>query len=107
MSADYWRVYYGKQDAEQSDRIREEFLVRSTGVDLHIDVYPHPNAYAPVVVLNHGAAGYCRLFVRLAGPKRYLELPFGHWSNQPRFWEMLVQACDEWFREHGAHGARE
>ena len=39
-------------------------------------------------------------YERLGGPKRYLELPFGHWSNQPEFWETIVQAADEWFKEH-------
>ncbi len=39
-------------------------------------------------------------YERLKGPKRYLEVPFGHWSSQPEFWETMVQSCDEWFREH-------
>jgi hypothetical protein len=44
-----------------------------------------------------------RNYNRLSGPKRYLELPFGHWSNQPGFWESIVQACDGWFQECGPH----
>jgi hypothetical protein len=31
-----------------------------------MDVYPRAEEGVPVVVFNHGAAGYCRLFVRLA-----------------------------------------
>jgi hypothetical protein len=30
----------------------------------------------------------------------YLELPFGHWSSQPEFWEAIVPAADEWFKKH-------
>ncbi|MBI5118137.1 alpha/beta fold hydrolase [Candidatus Poribacteria bacterium] len=66
MKTDYWRVYYHKEVAERSDRIREEHTIQSTGVDIHIDVYPHRKSDAPVVIFNHGAAGYCRLFVQLA-----------------------------------------
>jgi len=39
-------------------------------------------------------------YERLGGPKRYLEVPFGHWSSQPEFWETIVRAADEWFKEH-------
>ena len=38
-------------------------------------------------------------FERLGGPKRDLEIPFGHWSSQPDFWQMVVQAGDEWFQQ--------
>jgi alpha-beta hydrolase superfamily lysophospholipase len=66
MKADYWRIYYDGTVAERSDSMREEQVIRSTGVDIHIDVYPGPHPHAPVVIFNHGAAGYCRLFVPLA-----------------------------------------
>lgn len=66
MKADYWHVYYDEKVAERSDKIREEIEITSTGVNIHIDVYSNPNSNAPVVILNHGAAGYCRLFVPLA-----------------------------------------
>ena len=66
METDYWRVYYDEKVAERSDEIREEIELHSTGVDIHVDVYSNPNSNAPVVIFNHGAAGYCRLFVQLA-----------------------------------------
>jgi alpha-beta hydrolase superfamily lysophospholipase len=66
LKTDYWRVYYDDEVAERSDRIREAHRIRSTGVDVHIDVYPNPNPGAPVVIFNHGAAGYCRLFAQLS-----------------------------------------
>jgi len=41
-----------------------------------------------------------RNFERLGGPKRYVEVPFGHWSSDPQFWNEIVDASDHWFREH-------
>ena len=35
-------------------------------MELHLDVYQRPEREAPVVIFNHGGAGYCRLFVPLA-----------------------------------------
>lgn len=66
MDTNYWRVYYDEKVAERSDDIREEIELHSTGVNIHVDVYSNPNSNAPVVIFNHGAAGYCRLFVPLA-----------------------------------------
>lgn len=44
-----------------------------------------------------------RNYDRLGGPKRYLEVPFGHWSSDPKFWKEIVEASDQWFREHTDH----
>ncbi|MDZ4165265.1 MAG: alpha/beta fold hydrolase [Smithellaceae bacterium] len=66
MQTDYWRIYYEGMVAERSDKIREEIEIQSTGVNIHLDVYQNPDSDAPVVIFNHGAAGYCRLFVPLA-----------------------------------------
>ena len=66
METNYWRRYHSEQLVERSDRIREELAIRSTGVNIHIDVYPNPDPHSPVVIFNHGAAGYCRLLVPLA-----------------------------------------
>jgi len=66
IKTDYWRNYYDEKISEQSDNIREEYEIHSTGVTIHIDVYANPTADAPVVIFNHGAAGYCRLFVQIA-----------------------------------------
>jgi alpha-beta hydrolase superfamily lysophospholipase len=65
---------------------------------------PFERNRAPALVINQSLdkmvdVGVTRRnYERLGGPKRYLELPFGHWSSQAAFWEALVQACDEWFR---------
>lgn len=66
MKTTYWRVYYDENVVERSNRIREEHTILSTEVDIHIDVYARPNPDAPIIIFNHGAAGYCRLFVELA-----------------------------------------
>lgn len=66
MKTDYWRIYYDEKVVERSAKIREEIEITSAGVNIHIDVYSNPNSNAPVVIFNHGAAGYCRLFVPLA-----------------------------------------
>jgi pimeloyl-ACP methyl ester carboxylesterase len=66
MKIDYWRVYYDEKVVELSEQVRREYEIRSNGVDIHIDVYAVPDPYAPVIIFNHGGAGYCRLFVSLA-----------------------------------------
>jgi hypothetical protein len=40
-----------------------------------------------------------RNYDRLGGPKQYLEVPFGHWSSDPKFWNEIVEASDQWFGE--------
>lgn len=62
----YWRNYYDDNVTYRCDQIRQEFQIPSTGVDIQVDVYPNSKPDAPVVIFNHGAAGYCRLFVPLA-----------------------------------------
>jgi alpha-beta hydrolase superfamily lysophospholipase len=66
LNTRYWRIYYDKSVVQRSDDIREEHAIVSTGVDIHIDVYAKPDPHAPIIIFNHGAAGYCRLFVELA-----------------------------------------
>lgn len=63
---DNWRKYYDAATHKRADALRRMVALRSTGVTLHIDVYPRPEADAPVVIFSHGAMGYCRLFVTLA-----------------------------------------
>lgn len=62
----YWKVYYDADTLARAEALREEHRFTSTGVTLHADVYPRPETHAPVLVLNHGGGGYCRLFVRVA-----------------------------------------
>lgn len=47
-----------------------------------------------------------RNYEALGGAKRYVEIPYGHWSSQPGFWEAIVEASDEWFRLYGKDEAR-
>lgn len=63
---EYWRTYADDAANRRADAIRESHALRSTGVTLHVDVYPQPARGAPLVVFNHGAAGYGRMFVGLA-----------------------------------------
>jgi pimeloyl-ACP methyl ester carboxylesterase len=63
---EYWRRYYDAETLRRSDAFRRSVALRSTGETLHLDVYPNPKPGAPVVIFNHGGAGYCRLFVPLA-----------------------------------------
>jgi pimeloyl-ACP methyl ester carboxylesterase len=62
----YWRTYCSDEILRRSDAVRQVHTIRSTDVEIHIDVYPHPATDAPVVIFNHGAAGYCRLFASMA-----------------------------------------
>ncbi|MEW5869326.1 MAG: alpha/beta fold hydrolase [Chloroflexota bacterium] len=64
--ADYWQIYHDRETVQRSNSLRQEVALRSTSVDLHIDVYPHPESEAGLIIFNHGAAGYCRLFAPLA-----------------------------------------
>jgi alpha-beta hydrolase superfamily lysophospholipase len=62
----FWHNYYGIETIKRGDSIRQVHTVHSTAVDIHVDVYARPKTDAPLVMFNHGAAGYCRLFVELA-----------------------------------------
>ena len=61
-----WRIYYDDTTLERADELREVHSIQSAGASIHIDVYPHPDRDAPVVLFNHGAAGYCRVLVDVA-----------------------------------------
>jgi pimeloyl-ACP methyl ester carboxylesterase len=39
-------------------------------------------------------------YERLKAPKKYLEIPFGHWSQQPEFWQTIIEASHHWFQKH-------
>jgi pimeloyl-ACP methyl ester carboxylesterase len=62
----FWHNYYDIETIKRGDSIRQVHTVHSTAVDIHVDVYPRAETDAPLVLFNHGAAGYCRLFVELA-----------------------------------------
>lgn len=63
---EYWRRYHDDETLRRGDALRQVVALRSAGVTIHLDVYPQSDPGAPVVVFNHGGAGYCRLFVPLA-----------------------------------------
>jgi predicted alpha/beta-fold hydrolase len=62
----YWQTYYDRNTVLRSNELRQEFYINSSGVQIHLDVYERPEKNAPVIVFNHGGAGYCRLFVEVA-----------------------------------------
>ena len=62
---DYWQVYFDPDVNKRSNQLREEYRLLSTGVELHLDVYQRPEGDAPVILFNHGVAGYCRMFIPL------------------------------------------
>lgn len=64
--SEYWRRYYDDETLRRGDELRQVVALRSAGVTIHLDVYPQPDPGAPVMVFNHGGAGYGRLFVPLA-----------------------------------------
>lgn len=66
VGRDYWRIYHDAETLRRGDALRRTATIRSTGAALHLDLYPRPEADAPVLIFNHGGAGYCRLFVPLA-----------------------------------------
>lgn len=62
----YWEIYHSKDDLERSQRLRQTYMLHSTGVNLHIDAYEQADPLAPVLIFNHGGGGYSRLFIPLA-----------------------------------------
>jgi alpha-beta hydrolase superfamily lysophospholipase len=60
---DQWRVYHDPALVQRADAVREVFSIVSTGVPIHIDVYPQRSADAPVLLLNHGGATWSRMFI--------------------------------------------
>lgn len=66
VPANYWRRYYDSAMLQQADALRQVHSIESAGVMIHLDVYPQNDPAAPVVLVNHGGAGYCRLLIPLA-----------------------------------------
>ncbi len=65
-SKTYWHAYYDPETIERSDRLRQEFQIETSNVQLHIDAYLQPDPNAPTILLTHGEGGYARMFVRPA-----------------------------------------
>jgi len=61
-----WQNYYPPEVCAQALALRQIRTLRSTGVELHLDVYAQAEVTAPVLILNHGGGGYGGLFVALA-----------------------------------------
>lgn len=63
----YWHNYYSQEQIDLAETIREEHTITSTGVDIHIDVYPQSNSKDEnTVIFNHGSMVYGRMFTHLA-----------------------------------------
>ncbi|MBL8156829.1 MAG: alpha/beta fold hydrolase [Anaerolineae bacterium] len=59
----YWQNYYDESTVARSNALRQEVTIQSTGVNIQMDVYEQPDKSALVVILNHGAGGYSRIFL--------------------------------------------
>lgn len=62
----YWHCYHPPALLARACSVMQTVHVQSTGVELHIDLYPQPDKSAPVLLLNHGGGGYGGMFVGLA-----------------------------------------
>jgi alpha-beta hydrolase superfamily lysophospholipase len=64
--SNYWERYYDAATVARANALRTEHTVPSTGVRIHVDLYAQSDPAAPVVIYNHGGAGYCRFFAAFA-----------------------------------------
>jgi len=62
----YWQNYYDEATIALSNALRQEIRILSTGVSIHMDIYEQPDRSAPVLIVNHGAGGYSRIFIPAA-----------------------------------------
>jgi alpha-beta hydrolase superfamily lysophospholipase len=62
----YWRVYNSVELTYAAEKVRQCASIDSTRVKIHLDIYQRPERDAPIVICNHGIAGYCRLLVPVA-----------------------------------------
>lgn len=60
---EYWKQYDRAATLQPIDPYRQTTQIRSTGVDIHLDIYAQKDRSAPVILYNHGMASYSRLFV--------------------------------------------
>lgn len=65
LASEYWRCYAHREEVNRSDNLRQEATILSGGTDIHLDIYPQATLNAPVLILNHALAGYCRLMIPL------------------------------------------
>lgn len=63
MHQAYWQNYFDEAIVARSSALRQEMTIPSTGVNIHMDIYEQPDKSAPVLILNHGAGGYSRIFL--------------------------------------------
>lgn len=68
--------------------------------------FDDPNRRTPILVVNPQRdrmvvpALTAASAARLAGPKRLVDIPWGHFSLRPEFTELLAGLGDDWFRRH-------
>ncbi|TDP43886.1 alpha/beta fold hydrolase [Zavarzinia compransoris] len=65
-AAPYWHRYHDAATLARLAALVEVVRLPSTGVELHLDLYPQGDPAAPVVVLNHGGGGHAGLLAGLA-----------------------------------------
>jgi hypothetical protein len=100
--------YHAQWDADPVPPRRVSLRSLASSVDTPPAV-PFENNQVPVLVMNQTldqmvVENVTRdNYERLGGPKRYVEIPFGHWSSQPEFWISIVDSCDDWFQESTTH----
>lgn len=66
LSLDYWQNYFSADLIAWSDTHRQTIRLPSTDVHIALDVYEQAERSAPVLVMNHGAGGYSRIFLEPA-----------------------------------------
>jgi pimeloyl-ACP methyl ester carboxylesterase len=60
----HWHAYHPSDVVAWAEATVQPADIQSTGVPIHIDTYPNPGG--PVVIVNHGGGGYCKLFAGVA-----------------------------------------
>lgn len=63
LNQTYWQNYFDATAIARSNSLRQEVTIHSTGVAIHMDIYEQPDKSAPVLIMNHGAGGYSRIFI--------------------------------------------
>ena len=59
----YWQNYFDEATITRSNALRQEITIPSTSVNIHMDIYEQADKSAPVLIVNHGAGGYSRIFL--------------------------------------------
>lgn len=63
---DYWRHYHDADTLRRFEALCAPVTLVSGGLRLNLDVYAQPDSSRPVIIFNHGAGGYSRMFIPIA-----------------------------------------